>query len=200
MSAQKKTKIKQIKTLITKLKHAQKAINKYAEDAYIEDITNPYDFYSCISPYNVQFKAPRSDSFIANRLGLEPVKSSEGRGDFHKNAELYYEFKTSFTNDGDNLNLRQIRLYQDVDYYLCFFINEEDLDHSMCFMLTKEQMQKEVDLSPSYTHGTKKANEANIIHEYSITIPMYKNDNDKFQRWIKEYLSLELKSQIFSTE
>ena len=58
--------------------------------------------------------------YISNEIIYEECMNLLGAGKDKEN--LYYEIKTSFTNKGNNLNIRQIRLWQNIDYYYCFFI------------------------------------------------------------------------------
>ena len=51
-------------------------------------------------------------------------------------------------------------------------------------------------LCGGYTHGTVAANAVNEHSEYSITIPIYNDKNEKTKRWKEKYLSNELKNKI----
>lgn len=169
--------------------------DKYSHLTSIEEIDNGIVFYTLISSKNAQSKAPLSEKFIARKLGFSTISASLNSGDF-TDGEKYYELKNSFTNKGNNLNLRQIRLWQPVDYYICVFIDEYDVKNSKFFKLTKEQMANEVDLCGSATHGTSTANIENANVEYSITIPIFNLKNEKTKRWNENYISLELKETI----
>ena len=162
----------------------------------IEETNNAQLFYLSTAMLTAQQKAPLGEKFLRNKLKMQKVSSSEDRGDAVDNNKKYYEFKTSFTNKDQNLNIRQIRLWQDINYYYCIYINEEELDKSLFFILTKEQMIEEVALCGSYTHGTVVANSVNIHKEYSITIPVYNDNNIKTKRWKERYLSQKLKEAI----
>lgn len=164
-----------------------------------DDIVNcddAYLYYTSTASLTAQAKAPLGERFLCNLLGYTRVSSREDRGDAVDKEGIYYEFKNSFTNQRQNLNIRQIRLWQNVDYYYCFYINEEDLDKSVFFILTKDEMIKEVALCGGYTHGTITANAVNEHNEYSITIPIYNDKNEKTKRWKEKYLSNELKNKI----
>lgn len=164
-----------------------------------DDIVNcddAYLYYTSTASLTAQAKAPLGEKFLCNLLGYTRVSSREDRGDAVDKEGIYYEFKNSFTNQRQNLNIRQIRLWQNVDYYYCFYINEEDLDKSVFFILTKDEMIKEVALCGGYTHGTVTANAVNEHNEYSITIPIYNDKNEKTKRWKEKYLSNELKNKI----
>lgn len=162
----------------------------------IIDCGNAYLYYMSTASLTVQQKAPLGEKFLCKLLGYTSVSSREDRGDAVDKNGNYYEFKNSFTNQAKNLNIRQIRLWQDVDYYYCFYINEEDLDKSVFFVLTKEQMIEEVRLCGGCTHGTTISNMVNEHVEYSITIPIYNDKNEKTKRWKEKYLSEELKNKI----
>lgn len=162
----------------------------------IEECNNAQLFYLSIAGLTAQQKAPLGEKFLCNKLHFQKVPPNENRGDAVDCNKKYYEFKNSFTNEKKNLNIRQIRLWQDIDYYYCIYINEENLDESLFFILTKEQMAEEVALCGSYTHGTVIANSVNEHKEYSITIPVYNDKNIKTQRWKKKYLSQKLKEMV----
>lgn len=151
-----------------------------------ELFNNPSELFLLYSFMNAQQKSSAIEKFIYKKLGGEKVKSSDDKGDAKINGE-YYELKTSTTNKGDNLNIRQIRLYQDVDYYICSYIKERDLINSRIYKLTKEEMIEEVSKIGGFTHGTKKANENKINPEYSITVNVYNENNENTRRWNDKY-------------
>lgn len=163
----------------------------------ILDCKDAYLFYSFISTLNTQQKASLNEKFLINIIQLEKVSSSLDRGSAKDKNSRYFEFKGSFTNQTEKLNLRQIRLYQDIDYYICFYIDEDKIEDSLFFVLTKEQMAEEVKLCGSFTHGTSPRNIENMNREYSISIPIKNNSNEKTKRWKEQYLSKELKDYIF---
>ena len=136
------------------------------------------------------------EKFLCHKLNMIRVSPSEDRGDAKDSNNLYYEFKNSFTNEAQNLNIRQIRLWQNIDFYYCIYINEQDLNKSLFFVLSKEEMEKEVELCGGFTHGTAVANAVNQHSEYSITIPVYNDNNEKTKRWKQKYLSQSLKERI----
>ena len=176
---------------LEELKRAKEILNiieKYDDKEDIINISSNKVFYSLIAGYSVQSKAPLSDKHLFQYFNFIPVSAAENRGDAKDVNNFYYEFKTSSTNKGNNLNIRQIRLWQNVDYYYCFFINEEDIQKSLFFKLSHEEMEEEVKLFGSATHGTSKANESNNNIEYSITIPIYNLQNKKTIRWRDRYL------------
>lgn len=190
--AQKNEKILQRTLKVKELLKRQEALN-----IDVEKCNDAVLFYTIISTLNAQTKAPLGEKFLCNKLKLKRVQPSENRGDARDSNNKYYEFKNSFTNKGNNLNLRQIRLWQDIDYYYCVFINEDNLDDSLFFVLTKEQMMEEIILcNAGYTHGTIEANLNNVNKEYSITLPIYNDNNSNTKRWKEKYLSQEFKEKI----
>lgn len=176
-------------------------LNKYNDlNKDIIDCNDAYLYYTVTSQLSTQQKAPLGEKFLCKKLGYKKVDASKDCGDAVDKNGYYYEFKNSFTNLKENLNIRQIRLWQDVDYYYCFYINENDLSKSIFFILTKEQMINEVEKCGGFTHGTISANKKNINHEYSITIPIYNDNNENTKRWKNNYLSIELKRKILGKE
>ena len=119
---------------LEELRRAKEILNITENYDDKEDIINIFSnkvFYSLISGYSVQSKAPLRDKHLFQYFNFTPVSAEENCGDAKDVNNFYYEFKTSFTNKGNNLNIWQIRLWQNVDYYYCFFINEEDIQKSL---------------------------------------------------------------------
>jgi len=162
----------------------------------IEECDNAFLFYSTIAPFSAQKKAPLGEKFLCHKLNYQRIAASKNMGDAIDQDGTIYEFKNSFTNQNQNLNIRQIRLWQPIDFYYCFYINEKDLDKSIFFELTKDQMIEEVAICGGYTHGTIEANKDNVNREYSITIPIYNDNNEKTKRWKEKYLSEDLKRRV----
>ena len=152
-------------------------------------------YYTCTAHLSVQAKAPMGEKFLCNKLGCNQIPASEDCGDAKDEFGRIYEFKNSFTNQKQTLNLRQIRLWQNIDFYYCIYINELDLDKSMFYILNKDQMTEEVSLCGSFTHGVSEINKQNKYQEYSITFPVYSDRSITTNRW-KKYLSNELKYKI----
>lgn len=147
-----------------------------------------------MSQYNAQAKSRWIEQFISYNLGIELISASVGRGDGVKDGE-YYEFKTSTTNKGRNLNLRQIRLYQDIQYYICTYIDELHLSQSKTFKLTHDELEEELALINGvdkngdlrgFTHGTATSNRNNPVPEYSLTIPI-KKSSTTLERWEEKF-------------
>lgn len=147
-------------------------------------IYNPDDFFFLTSFVSAQSKAPSIDKFIARVIGGEIISPSEERGDVHIidpiffSADDYVELKTSTTNESHNLNARQIRLWQNVDYYILSYINELDLGNSIVYLIPHDDMTNLCSLFGSSTHGTVNIADQNAYNEISITIPVYNTNSD----------------------
>lgn len=164
----------------------------------ILDMVDGSLFFQLISLYSAQSKAPLVEKFIASKFGYKLVSSSKGRGDFYDPVtDEYIELKASFTNKGKNLNIRQIRPWQDIHKYLLMYIDEDNPKDSVLFILNKQQMNEEIQLLGSHTHGTKEANKSNLNHEFSITIPV-NADNLLYQRWYNNYSDVKALGTILS--
>lgn len=180
------------------MEHLYSLIDKYDlkdDSVKLNTIKNEEDFFFLMSFFNAQAKAVEIENFLINKLGCEKVSASIDRGDCLSSNGKYIELKTSTTNKNNFLNIRQIRLYQDLDYYICSFINERKLDKSAYYLLTKDEMVEEVKKCGSYTHGTKKSTKANVNKEYSISFPIYSN-NDITDRWNKKYRRKSIKEIV----
>lgn len=143
---------------------------------------SPSDFFAICSILSAQQKALLFEGFIRDAYEGEHVPSANDRGDFVVD-DKYYEVKTSSANENHCLNIRQIRLYQNVDYYLCTYIDELHPERSHCYRLTELQMTDEVKALGSFTHGTVEENMRHPNSEYS-TIRM---GTETSRRWDKEY-------------
>ena len=190
---------KQNLMVLEKAQKVDSLIHQFSEkdlNTNVYEITEGYIFYALISSLVPQSKGTLVEKFLCKKMNYQRVPKSFNRGDAKDNNNNYYEFKTSFTNKDEKLNIRQIRPWQNVDFYYCFYINENDIDKSVFFVLTKDEMLKEIEECGSYTHGTKKANENNQNKEFSITIDVYNIKNTTTKRWYDLYLDTNLKEKI----
>lgn len=190
---------KQNLMVLEKAQKVDSLIHQFSEkdlNTNVYEITDGYIFYALISFLLPQSKGSLVEKFLCKKMNYQRVPSSFNKGDAKDNNNNYYEFKTSFTNKDEKLNIRQIRPWQNVDFYYCFYINENDIDKSVFFVLTKDEMLKEIEECGGYTHGTKKANENNQNKEFSITIDVYNIKNTTTKRWYDLYLDTNLKEKI----
>lgn len=178
-------------------------VNDYFKNGLIPNEGEPYKviddaekFFDVISLTTTQSKAPAAEKFIAKKLGWTKIPAKENKGDFYNEKNnKYIELKMSFTNLQNSLNLRQVRLWQPIDYYLCIFIDEITFKNYL-FMLTHEEMSELIQKYGSATHGTKTANESNINIEYSYSLNL--NNEDLLKEWQEKYSNLDLYNKIFN--
>lgn len=147
------------------------------------------DFFNLTFFLNAQKKASIIEDYIIQKDNGVKVSSKIDKGDYCKNNTTYIELKTSTTNQNSRLNIRQIRPWQEVDYYLCSFINELNIGESKFYLLDKEDMIKEIKLCGKAVHGTKKSNKNNKNIEYGISFPVYNHNNTITRRWDHNYLN-----------
>lgn len=176
---------------------------KISKDKTIEDFEDAETFFRLIPALTPQAKSPLTEKFLGRKLGWKKISAKKDKGDFKTQEEKIVELKVSYTNLAEQLNIKQIRLYQkDVDYYVCIYIDDFGnlKQDSRVFVLTKEQMEQEVEQFGSFTHGTIEANKNNQNHEYSLVIPIKKEDDKKTKYWLENYRSFELEKLIFGDD
>lgn len=149
------------------------------------------EFIKNLSILNPQSYGSRIERRVKNKLGeaCKKIKSSENRGDLYF-EDKFIEVKSSIITKQNNfLNLVQIRLYQDLDYYLCCAFDLRELNDykSYLFLLTHDEMIEEMKkVSSTNAHGTLESleNNENIELRYSLLID---ETNDVFKRWTNKY-------------
>ena len=138
------------------------------------------DFYKISSILTPQSRSPLWEKYFIKKHDCERVSKDEDRGDFKKNGK-YYEYKCSGYNQGNAVNIVQIRLWQDCDY----IIQRISDDGAITFVLTLAEMMSEVEkIKASSAHGTEKALEHNKNKELRMTL---KIDSEHWDRWINNY-------------
>jgi len=144
------------------------------------------DFALAMLCLNPQSYGARIDGKVSDLLGL----SSSGNldlGDRKSRNDQYHELKGSLiTSSNTQLNLVQIRLWQEVDYIIyCFDVRDIDVVKARFFYLSKSQMEKETICGKAQSaHGTKIANANNANKELALRLEI---DDPLFARWIKDY-------------
>lgn len=196
-----KNEIKILEKRVSDALKAKDSLQKYLKHnndvAKIEEVVSGEVFFEVMKFYTAQRKAPAFERFLSHKFDWVRIPASEDRGDFLTEGG-YIELKTSFSNEAMKLNLRQIRQWQDIDKYLCIFIDDKNNQkQSVVFELTKEEMQSEIEIMGGFTHGTKTINNQNEHNEYSITLSLAAN-NQHYQRWIKNYSNPKMLKQILS--
>lgn len=171
---------------LIKLNKIIKEINKNKKFGF--DL-NLKEFIKSMSLINPQSYGKRIENRIIKDLNGDAVLAKEDKGDMLKNGK-YYEIKISLlTQTNSDLNLVQIRTWQNLDYYLCIAFDLRNIKNFnvIPFLLTKNDMIKEMkNVNATSAHGTKKAIEENknIELRYSLKID---SNNQVFQRWKKKY-------------
>lgn len=164
------------------------------------DIKTVAEFLQKVDRKSAQFKAPLFQEFFGIKNKYNNILPSENRGDYFSPIyNKYLELKVSFDNEKETLNLRQIRLYQDVDIYIAIYLST-DINNSHSYLLSKEQMVREVELTgKSLTHGIKGL--PNDSPEYSITIPLKKDNKSSItKRWNENYRDDSILSVLLEVE
>ena len=142
------------------------------------------DFYRILSLLTSQARSPLCEKYYIKKRGFRPVSAREDRGDFVDSVGEYVEYKMSGQNQGNTLNVVQIRPWQKIHRYVVQKITAERV---FTFHLTRKQMSEELKkLKASVAHGTKKATIANKNVEYRFTIGVGGED---WKRWISKYLT-----------
>lgn len=188
-------KIEDIRTIINdKINELNKildSIKTYDRNANIIDCSFS-SFCKILGSMNAQKKSLIIEDFMNKKLNLKRISPSENRGDAYKDTD-YIEYKFSTTNESKNLNLRQIRNWQNITGYIVGYIDYNDPDNSIIMYLTKSEMDKEIKYIGCPSHGTKESNKNNEHIEYSITINI---NSDRMKEWRKKYEYEELYRRI----
>lgn len=151
------------------------------------------DFCCVISILNAQKKALLIEDWFNKKLGLFRLSPSLNAGDASntviKNGiitpdVITYEYKFSTTNEARTLNLRQIRNWQRIDYYITGYLDYNNPEHSILLKIPKNDMNHEILKLGTPTHGTSNANSKNVNIEYSITVKL---DSETMRSWVDKY-------------
>ena len=171
-------------------KQYDKLMNE-VNDIHNEDLMklNEKEFIKKVSLLSPQSYGLKIEKYINKELNSNLVMAAKNRGDLNLKGR-YIEVKSSIiTKRNPFLNMVQIRLYQDLDYYLCCAFDVRDIYNykSHYFLLTHDQMENEMKIvSSSNAHGTKDSikNHENIELRYSLLIS---NNSGDFKRWKSKY-------------
>lgn len=147
------------------------------------------DFLKAMYLLTSQSYGPRIQTRIIKELNWVKIKASKNLGDALAMVDnIHHEIKVSLiSSSNDSMNLVQIRLWQNVNYF-CFWFDIRTGKFSV-YLLTHDQMVKEIELTKaSAAHGTKEANEVNQNVELRLSIKI-DEDNEDFKRWESQYKS-----------
>lgn len=160
-----------------------------------------YSFFLRHRYAKTQIYGLRVQAYLCTLLKYKTTPSSEDCGDFKTRESEDVEFKCSFLDKySRQINVKQIRPWQDLDYYYIFTVdysNYQDLIYK-CYKLTKKQMTDEcVLMNAKPTHSTKKNNENNDKIELGFFVNL---NSEHFIRWENNYLNKKLDLQLLSDE
>lgn len=147
---------------------------------------------------NPQSYGSRVENRIRDELGFDKISARDNCGDLISPNGDKVEVKISLlTPSNDSLNMVQIRLFHDVDYYLCIAYDCRDIKNfkKYTFLLTHDQMEEECKLNAGAAHGTGSVNSLNENVELRLGINCI-DGNDLFERWKREYLCDDYKKVI----
>lgn len=143
----------------------------------------------------------RVQAYLCTLLKYKTTPSSEDCGDFKTRENQDVELKCSFIDAyARNINVKQIRQWQGLDWYYCFTVDYSDYRNIIykCYKLTKEQMAEECSIiNAKPVHSTKKNNENNEKVELGFSI---KIGSEHFDRWETRYLNKKLDLNALSQE
>jgi hypothetical protein len=104
----------------------------------------------------------------SNNMFLE-ISNDKNIGDAHINKTEFFEVKVSFLPKKSNkYNIKNIRKYQNVDYYLIILVDDKFKSHIYC--VPKDVICDNPILKLGYMSQTKEVNSQNALPLYSTTI------------------------------
>ena len=160
-----------------------------------EENRTPWNVLCACAALNAQARGPIAERLLCEALQGTPVPASQNRGDVISRGR-HIEIKSSFSSQ--TLNLRQIRIWQDVDYAVIHAPVENGPEHCRAYRLTHAEMETEINKIGGFTHGTKEVASRNTHPEHSITLSR-KTENPHFLRWERQYRDRELEAWLFGT-
>jgi len=179
--------------------HDLQQFNEIKKEIYKDDEwgfhLSEKEFIQCMSLITAQSYGIRIQNYIRNRLKWNKVAAEDELGDIMKPLDpglgahgKFVEVKSSLLTLTNNiLNMVQIRLFHDIDYYLgvAYDLRDPSNFESFKFLLTHDQMVEECK-NANAAHGTKSVNESNEKVEKALRISCNEG-NPKFERWKKMY-------------
>ena len=161
-------------------------IRKRLVDLAIAGEISERDFYRITSVLAPQSRSPLwKDYFIKANEGRK-VKPADNRGNFEKNG-TYYGYKVSGFNEGNVVNIVQIRLWQNCDYV----IQSISDNGAVTFILDREEMKRETVIVPATAaHGTRMVTSQSQHVELRMT---FGRNSDVWNRWRNQYANRILK-------
>lgn len=158
---------------------------------------NEKDFCKGMILLNPQSYGFRLQNYIQKILDFVKIPSQDGCGDirprklfrFDKESKNFEVKVSLLTGTNDDLNIVQIRLFHNVQYYLCVAYDMRDISNfkKYIFLLTHDEMNNECKtMNASGAHGTKTLNKKNKHIELRLSLKCLPN-NIHFERWLNNY-------------
>jgi hypothetical protein len=155
----------------------------YQDQKYGFDLDVDSFFLRCRN-LKTQIYGLRVQAYISTLLKYKTTPTSDDCGDFKNRENEDIEFKCSFIDKySKSINVKQIRSWQDIDFYYCFTVDYTDYTNLIykCYKLTKKDMEKECFImNAKPIHSTKKNNENNDKIELGFSIKL---NTENFKRW-----------------
>ncbi|MGZ9413446.1 hypothetical protein [Mycoplasma sp. Z386] len=201
MSKEIKDIFKVIESYKIRINNFNKYVNKESIDEQkLEDITSSIKYFFIISVLSPQSKSTLQQTFIEKKFEFEKISPKLEKGDSKDKDNLYYEIKCSTPSaNGNILNIVQIRLHHELDYYLCVFIDDLFYKNNFLFLLTKEEMEEEIKILGHSAHGVINKNNNNNKQEYRISIDLNDLNNTNTSRWLEKYRDSKLEEKLFNS-
>lgn len=156
------------------------------ELGFDEPLKNFINLMRALPPQNY---GTRIQNRIIKNLHFKKVKSSDNCGDCLDNFGDPYEIKTSII-DGVNINLNvvNIRDWQEVNYYIVGFdVRNDEKFKCYFFRISKNEMLRELEIfKATASIGTNESNKNNECVEKRFSIEI---DSPSWFRWCDMYLS-----------
>jgi hypothetical protein len=149
-------------------------------------------FVSGISLLTPQAYGVRIQNRFIEDFGLNYISIKNDAGDARDRLSGNCEVKSSILNESNQLlNIVQIRLFHDVQYYVVMAFDLRDNQYTpYLFVLTKQDMINECAvLGAGSAHGTVTANAHNLNVERRVSLVVDRHDVH-FSRWLSQYQRL----------
>ena len=155
----------------------------------LRKISNFRDFVDVCILRTPQNKGWLLEDFVCRKFGWKHLPPWKHCGDgYDLEGKRSYEIKSSFSSQG--ILLKQVRLFQKIDWYLYVKVNEADPGLTQVFLLDHDSMAREVK-----AHGRKssKGRHRHGGNQYDVEIeggtPEYASFVSHYSnRWLKERL------------
>lgn len=152
------------------------ALLKRNTDKSVNYLLNLQDFIcQCYVNLNPNSYGTHIQEYLRQSLNAWDVPAYEERGDFQV-GDKYFEVKASYLSQKNSLyNLTHLRTWQQINYYLCCFIDCDDEFKPYFYVIDKNILGK---MKLGFMNGTPKSNVNNVNVEMRATVKL-NSDNHK---------------------